>query len=187
MDLKRTISILALALAAFVLGAVSVLYLKRSSIPQDWITIVPDTSPTLFDMAVMKRDIPPPEPGKLEGRVKFLQNDTGIQIGYVLKLPMKANPVSALPAKYRREEKLPNGMTIGPPDQVSYTGKFSFRLEDSDGFTLAKITGPDEYLTAASDNPIQGKTADTVPESVAKRTKKIAVSFDAEKCNVCDE
>lgn len=150
-------------------------------------TAVPDTTPTLFDMAVMKADIPPPEPGRLEGRVKFLERDKGIQIGYVLKLPMKANPVSALPAKYRHETKLESGMTIGPPDQVSYTGKFTFRLEDGDGFTLAKITGPDESLTAASDNPIQGATEDTVPESVAKRTKKIAVSFDASKCNLCDD
>jgi hypothetical protein len=187
MGFKRAISVLVIALVAFVLGAASVLYLKKSSILQGWITIVPDRSPTLFNMAVMKTDIPPPQPGKLEGRVKFLQNDKGIQIGYVLKLPFKPNPVAALPAKYRKETKLENGFTIGPPDQVSYTGKFTFNLEDGDGFTLAKITGPDEYMTAGADNPIQGKTEDTVPESIAKRTKKIAVSFDAEKCNICDD
>lgn len=185
--MKRTLAILIFAVAAFALGAASVLYLKRPSVPQGWITVIPDSSPTLFDMAAMKEDIPPPEPGKLEGRVKFLQRANGIQIGYVLKLPIKPNPVAALPAKYRRETKLPNGFTIGPPDQVSYTGEFTFNLQDGDGFSLAKITGPDESLVAASDNQIQGATEATVPESVVAHTKKIAVSFDAKKCNLCDQ
>jgi hypothetical protein len=187
MGFKKALSIFAIAVVAFVLGAASVLYLKRSSISQDWITIIPDTSPTLFDMAVMKTDIPPPEPGKLEGRIKFLERTGDIQIGYVLKLPFKPNPVAALPAKYRKITKLENSFTIGPPDQISYTGKFTFNLQDADGFSLAKITGPDEYLTAGSDNPIQGTTEATISESIAKRTKRIAVSFDAQKCNICDE
>ena len=187
MSLKRAISLLAIAIVAFILGAASVLYLKRSSVPQGWISIIPDASPTLFNMATMKTDIPPPEPGKLEGRIKFLERSGGIQIGYVLRLPFKPNPVAALPAKYRKETKLENGFTIGPPDQVSYTGKFTFNLQDTDGFSLAKITGPDESLTAGSENQIQGATEATVPESVAARTKRIAVSFDAAKCNICDD
>jgi hypothetical protein len=84
------------------------------------------------------------------------------------------------------ETKLANGMTMGPPDQLSYTGKFTFNLQDDDRFTLAKISGPDETIVAASDNPIQGATEETVPESIAKRAKKIAVSFDASKCYPCD-
>src|SRR5271170_2457216 len=153
--MKRTLATIIIALTAFALGAASVLYLKKSSVPQGWIFIVPDTSATLFDMAAMKTDIPPPEPGKLEGRVKFLERSGGIQIGYVLKLPFKPNPVATLPAKYRKETKLENGFTIGPPDQVSYTGKFTFNLQDVDGFSLAKIIGPDESVTSASDNQIQ--------------------------------
>ena len=134
----------------------------------------------------MRADIPPPEQGKPEGKIKFLRRDNGIQIGYILKLPMKPNPVSALPAKYRHETRLENGFTIGPPDQVSYTGKFTFNLQDADGFSLAKITGTDEEIVAGSENQLQGVTQATVPESVAARTKKIAVSFDAYKCNICD-
>lgn len=99
----------------------------------------------------------------------------------------KPNPVSALPAKYRKETSLGNGFTIGPLDQISYSGAFTFRLEDGDGFTLATVVGPDETLIAASENKLQGSTENTVPESVVKRTKKVAVSFDAKKCNLCDE
>lgn len=187
--MKRTLTLAGVALVAFIFGAASILYLQHTASPtltKGWITVIPDSSPTLFDMAVIKIDIPPPEPGKLEGRVKFLERDKGIQIGYILKLPMKPNPVSALPPKYRHETKLENGMTMGPPDQVSYTGKFTFNLEDEDGFTLAKITGPDERLTAGSGNQIQGATEDTISESVARRTKKIAVSFDASQCYPCE-
>jgi hypothetical protein len=185
--MKRTLTILIVAVAAFACGAASVLYLKRSSVPQNWITIIPDTPSTLFDMAAMKTDIPPPQSGKPEGRVKFLERASGIQIGYVLKLPIKPNPVAALPAKYRKETKLESGFTIGPPDQVSYTGKFTFNLQDADGFSLIRITGPDESLSAGSDNPIQGTTESMIPESIIRRTKKIAVSFDAAKCNLCNE
>jgi hypothetical protein len=137
-------------------------------------------------MDVMKEDIPMPDVGKPQGRVKFLQRDKGIQIGYVLQLPIKPNPVSALPQKYRQETKLDNGLTVGPPDQVSYQGRFIFDLQDSDGFTLAKIVGPLEWFAAASDNPEQGTTDGTAPLSIVQRTKKIAVSFSAEKCNICD-
>lgn len=185
--MKRTLATIIIALAAFALGVTSAIYVKRSTVPQGWITVIPDDSPTLFDIAAMKEDIPPPQPGKLEGKVKFLQRDNGIQIGYMLKLPVKPNPVSALPAKYRQETKLPNGFTIGPPEQVSYTGKFTFNLQDRDGFSLAKITGPDEFLVAASDNNLKGTTEAIVPQSVATRTKKIAVSFDANKCNICEQ
>lgn len=185
--MKRALTIVGVAVLFFVLGAGLVLFLKTTSIPQRWMNAIPDTSPVLFDMAAMKDDIPPPNPGKLEGRVKFLDRDKGTQIGYMLKLPIKPNPVSALPARYRQMTKLENGVTIGPPDQVSYTGKFTFILKDADGFTLAKITGPEETVTAASDNPLQGNTEETVPRSIAERTKQIAVSFDAEKCNLCDQ
>lgn len=45
-------------------------------------------------------DIPWPVTTKPSVRVKFLNRDKGEQLGYVLKLPIKSNPVSALPAKY---------------------------------------------------------------------------------------
>jgi hypothetical protein len=85
--MKRALTIIGVAVASFILGATFVLFVKRapdSTIPKDWITIIPDRNPTLFDISAMKSDIPPPQPGKLEGRVKFLENDKGIQIGYVL-------------------------------------------------------------------------------------------------------
>jgi hypothetical protein len=60
----------------FVLGAGSVLLLKRSpvpSIPQGWIDVKPADTAVLFDMTAMNVDITPPTPGKIEGRIKFLQ------------------------------------------------------------------------------------------------------------------
>jgi hypothetical protein len=185
---KRAIITFGIAILAFLLGAMSILLLRRasnSSVPQGWMNIVPATDPVMFDMAAIKSDIPVPKPGRLSGRVKFLSRDNDLQIGYTLKLPMNPNPVSALPERYRRTTQI-SGFDVGPPDQVIYTGAFTFILRDGDGFTLAKIKGPSENISSASDNPIQGTTEATVPESAAEHTKQIAVSFDAEKCNVCE-
>jgi hypothetical protein len=45
-----------------------------------------------------------------------------VQLGYVLKLPIKPNPTAALPEKYRRKTKDATGMEFGPPEQVLYEG-----------------------------------------------------------------
>ena len=50
-------------------------------------------------------DIPWPDTTKPSGRVKFLNRDKGERLGYVLRLPIKPNPVAALPAKYQKTTK----------------------------------------------------------------------------------
>ena len=186
--MKRLLIIIGVAVVSFITGAVCMFLLMRqpaASVPKDWIKIVPAETPVLFDMTAIRHDIPMPTPGTIEGTAKYLERDKGIQVGYRLKLPIKPNPVSALPEKYRKTSDYGNGFTVGPPDQVSYTGKFTFDFQDADGFSLGKITGQPEILTAAADNSIQGMTDETVSQSIAERAKKIAVSFDAEKCNLC--
>jgi hypothetical protein len=136
--------------------------------------------------AVLNIDIPFPKTTKPSGRVKFLNRDKGQQLGYVLKLPIAPNPTSALPEKYRRKIKRPDGFEEGPPDQVLYEGHFEFTLKDADGFVLTKISGPTEHLSANSDNAVQGTTAEVVSESVIDRTKEVDVNFFATSCNPCD-
>jgi len=117
--------------------------------------------------------------------VKFLNRDKGEQLGYILKVPIKPNPTSALSAKYRKTTKDFNGLEVGPPDQVLYKGHFEFTLKDADGFVLMKLNGPVEHLSAAADNSVQGTTEETIPTSVVQRTKEVDVSFLVTFCNPC--
>ena len=132
--MKRGIITLGIAIVSFALGAASVLLLRKTpnaSMQESWINTVPAVNPVMFDLPAIRSDVPVPKPGKLEGRVKFLNRDNGIQIGYVLKLRMNANPVSPLPEQYRRTTVI-SGFDVGPPDQVSYTGEFTFTLNLGD-------------------------------------------------------
>jgi hypothetical protein len=186
--MKRYLILAGVAVASFVLGAVCVPYLKRatdSTVPKDWITVVPASYRFTFNSAAMRADIPLPTLTGPEGRVKFLNRDKGIQLGYVLKVPIKPLTVSSLPKQYQKTTQ-ENGYTIGPPDQVMYIGHFEFTLKDADGFILAKIAGPSEDLSAGSDNAVQATTEETVPFSAATKVKTVAVSFSAETCNPCD-
>jgi hypothetical protein len=114
--MKRYLILAGVAAASFVLGAVCVLYLKRatdSTVPKAWITVVPESYRIVFNSAAMRADIPLPALTGPEGRVKFLIRDKGIQLGYVLKVPIKPLPVSSLPKKYQKTTQ-ENGYTYGP-------------------------------------------------------------------------
>jgi hypothetical protein len=67
-----------------------------------WIAVVSDGGGFGMSSEALNGDIPWPGTTKPSGRVKFLNRDKGEQLGYVLKLPIKSNPVSALPEKSGR-------------------------------------------------------------------------------------
>jgi hypothetical protein len=183
--MKRKLTLAGVALAALILGATSMYLLQRER-RYAWISVVSDGGGFGMSSEALNGDIPWPGTTKPSGRVKFLNRDKGEQLGYVLKLPIKPNPVSALPAKYRKTTKDATGMEFGPPDQVLYEGHFQFTLKDGDGFVLLKMDGPIEHLSAAAENSVQGATDQTVPDSVIQRTKEVDVGFLVTSCNPCE-
>jgi hypothetical protein len=182
--LKDKLALTAILLVAFILGAIAMSLYKRERASR-WISVVSDSAGFGMSNAALNGDIPWPHTTKPSGRVKFLNRDRGEQLGYILKLPIKPNPVSALPAKYRKTTKEENGLEFGPPDQVLYEGHFEFTLKDADGFVLIKMNGPVEHLSADSENQVQGTTDDVVPQTVIARTKEVNVSFLVTSCNPC--
>ena len=182
---KKTLVRTVILVVAFILGAISISLYKRDRASR-WISVVSDGAGFGMSNAALNGDIPWPHTTKPSGRVKFLNRDKGEQLGYILKLPIKPNPVSALPAKYRKTTKERNGLEFGPPDQVLYEGHFEFILKDADGFVLLKMSGPTEHLSADSENQVQGTTDDTVPGTVIARTKEVDVSFLVTSCNPCN-
>lgn len=183
-QMKRTLALASVAVVAFIIGATS-MYLLHRERRFAWIAVVSDGGGFGMSSEALNGDIPWPGTTKPSGRVKFLNRDKGEQLGYVLKLPIKSNPVSALPAKYRKTTKDATGMEFGPPDQVLYEGHFQFTLRDGDGFVLLKMDGPVEHLSAAAENSVQGTTDQTVPDSVIQRTKEVDVGFLVTSCNPC--
>src|SRR5579864_3344372 len=155
--MKSTLTLAGVAVIAFVIGATAMHLYKRER-THAWIPAVSDSDGIAFTSEALNGDIPWPKSTKPSGRVKFLNRDKGEQLGYILKLPIKPNPVSALPAKYRQTTKDKNGLEFGPPDQVLYEGHFEFTLKDADGFVLLKMNGPIEHLSAAAENEVQGTT-----------------------------
>jgi hypothetical protein len=182
--MKRTFTIIGVAVVSFILGATCV-YLMMRPPGFRWMTAKSDGAGFALTDAALNGDIPWPETTHPSGRVKFLSRDKGEQLGYVLKLPMGPNPTSALPEKYRRTKKDKSGLEFGPPDQVLYEGHFEFTLKDADGFVLMKLSGPTEHISAASDNSVQGMTDGTVPTSIIQRIREVDVRFLVTDCNPC--
>lgn len=183
-SMRRGLIIAGVAIASFILGATSMFLLERER-RSAWISVISDGAGVAMETDALNGDIPWPDTTKPSGRVRFLNRDKGEQLGYVLKLPIKPNPTSALPAKYRRTTKGAGGLEFGPPDQVLYEGHFQFTLKDRDGFVLLKMDGPTDHISAASENSVQGTTGGTVPDSVIERTKIVEVSFLVVNCNPC--
>jgi hypothetical protein len=188
MDFQNAPKLLAVGLASFILGAACMFLLtKHTNAPTTtWFSLSTDGGGVGFSTDVLKSDIPMPSTGKPEGKAKFVDRGSGRELGYVIKLPIKPLPVSTLPEKYRRTTKLDNGLEIGPPEQVHYTGHFEFVLKDADGFVLTTISGPEENLSAGQDNIVQGTTKDTIPWFAVDHTRNIVVSFSVEQCYPCD-
>lgn len=153
--------------------------------PDEWISVTPDTNPLGYETDALVADVPTPWAESLTGKVKFVNRDNGIQLGYVLKLPLKPVLVSTLPEKYRKTEKLPNGFVEGPPDKLHLEGHYNFTLKDSDGFVLQKLTSPKENLETGTNNDTQSMTETSVVSSVAERTKSVVVEFLVTKCYPC--
>lgn len=182
--MKKMFIITGVAVLAFVIGATSI-YLLQKERRYAWISVVSDGGGFGMSSEALNGDIPWPDTTKPSGRVKFLNRDKGERLGYVLRLPIKPNPVAALPAKYQKTTKDATGVEFGPPNQVLYEGHFQFTLKDGDGFVLLKMDGPVEHLSAAAENSVQGTTDQTVPDSVIKRTKEVDAGFLVTSCNPC--
>jgi hypothetical protein len=185
---KRTLTILMVAVVSFVLGAGCIYLVKRQPKPRTsagWITVSVTDFPIGYALDYPIETSPTPKAKGLSGKVKFLTRDNGIQLGYILKIPVEPVPTKSLPLKDQQEEKLPNGFTIGPPDQLHLEGQFDFVLKDADGFELQRISAVQQNIAAGADNERQGTANDIVPPSVVERTKQVTVSFLVKSCYPC--
>jgi hypothetical protein len=128
---------------------------------------------------------PTPKVNGLSGKVKFLTLDNGTQLGYMLKIPIESVPTKSLPLKDQQQTKLPNGTSIGPPDQLHLEGQFV--LKNADGFELQRLSALQQNLSAGDDNEKQGIADSTIPPFMHERTKKVEVSVLVKSCYPCNK
>jgi hypothetical protein len=186
--MRRTLTILAVAVISFVLGASCMYMLKRQPKPNPadgWITLVSDANPMGYEMDALVADVPIPKAKSLSGKAKFVSRDNGLMLGFVLKLPLDPLPTSSLPEKYRKTTKGTDGFVYGPPENLHLEGHYDFVLKDADGFVIQTISSPTENLEAGTENALQGMIETAIPASVKERTKSVVVSFLATKCYPC--
>lgn len=185
--MKRALLIVCTLGVGVVIGGTAVFLLLRSPANIDkWIAVVPNGTGLGFSTKAISVDFSMPDSKKPSGKVKFLSRDKGIQLGYILTLPIDPKPTKDLPAKYTHLKTIQGGMQVGPPDQVELQGNFEFTLKDTDGFVLFQLKGPEHYLVANSQNQVQGTVDEPVPPSIVKRTKIVEVEFYTADCVPCD-
>ena len=120
--MKPSLTLVGVAVIAFILGATGMYMFKREpkgAITSEWIPVKAQEFGVSWAVDIIKTDIPEPKTDPPSGKVKFLNRDRGIQLGYVLNLPIKANPTSALPAKYLKTTKSAGGLEIGHPTKFT--------------------------------------------------------------------
>ena len=185
--MKNSYKLAGVGLGSFILGVVCAFLLPAHThnVPTYWLALSDQNNGIFYKPNAIRADIPLSW-GKLAGKVKFLERDNGLHLGYVVKLPLKSLPVSGLPPKYRKLKPVENGLRVVPGDELAYTGSFEFILKDSDGFTLMSVSSGQETLSAGRDNSVQGATNDTIPRSAAKRTKSVLAHFVVESCYPCE-
>jgi hypothetical protein len=130
--MKRLLTRVGVAVIAFVLGAAGMYILKgepKSGITSEWIPVKAQEFGVSWAIDMIKTDIPEPKTDLPSGKVKFLNRDRGIQLGYVLKLPIKTNPTSVLSAKYLKTTKSAGGLEIGPTRPSSLRWKLHVHAE----------------------------------------------------------
>jgi hypothetical protein len=140
--LKRTLTIPLVAIISFVLGAGCMYFLKRQpNMPASdaWIGVTVTNFPMGYALDYPIGISPTPNVKGLTGKVKFLARDNGTQLGYLLTAPLDPIPTKSLPPKDQQQTKLPDGSTVGPPDQLHLEGQFDFILKDADGFELQRF------------------------------------------------
>jgi hypothetical protein len=188
-QMKRTLTLLIVAVMAFAIGIGGTYLVMRQSKPSNdgWIAVTVTNFPMGYALDYPIGISPTPNVKGLSGKVKFLTRDNGTQLGYILKAPLDPIPTKSLPLKDQQQTKLTDGSMVGPPEELHLEGQFDFILKDADGFELQRISALQLNLAAGDQNEKQGIADGTIPSSVQERTKRVEVSILIKNCYPCNK
>jgi len=93
--MKKRLTLAIISILAFILGAFSMYVFKREhrpSVTTEWIPVKAQEFGVRWAIDIVQTDIPEPKTDPPSGKVMFLNRDKGIQLGYLLKLPIRQIP-----------------------------------------------------------------------------------------------
>jgi hypothetical protein len=166
-------------------GAILFVSLRTPTVPKDWIQLSIERQGYGWTTEAITSEIEIPRVTPPKGRAKFLDRDTGIELGYLITVPIASLDLSKIPAKYHKPQKLASGFEIGPTEQVDYKAHFEFILKDADGFKLIAVSSDPVEAVSGQDNVFQSSANEKIPASVATRTKSIEMNLSLDKCMTC--
>jgi hypothetical protein len=176
------------ALVAAILGAtVAILFVspRTPAVPKGWTQLPIEHQGYGWTTEAITSEIQIPHVTAPKGRAKFLDRETGIELGYLITVAVAGLDVSKIPAKYRKPQKLPGALELGPTEQVDYKAHFEFTLKDVDGFELVAVSSAPVDVLSGQENVFQGLAKEKIPASVATRTKTIQMDMTLDKCSTC--
>ena len=109
-------------------------------------------------------------------------------IAYVAQVRVAPLDKKNVPAKYLKErvEQHKGGpVTTLPLEQVTYAVQFRFDLLDKDGFKLAEVTGPDQWLQSGRTNAFQEVTSKPLNLDLARRIARVRTHMSVLRCESC--
>jgi hypothetical protein len=143
--------------------------------------------------AVLNSDIPLPEIEAIESKIKLIAPPSGDSqrtrvIAYVTQVRVASLERRNIPAKYLRErveQYKGSPLTTLPLEQVTYAVQFTFDLVDKDGFKLAEVTGPKQWLESGKSNMFQEITTQPLDPDLVRRTATLRTHLTVLRCESC--
>jgi len=194
-------SIVLLLIVAFTLGYFtrSRLGQRESTVEDAWpfngsIPLTGSDRPINYHSdALFDADIPLPKLKPSKQKIKLIappsfESQRTRVIAYVIQVRVASLEKKNIPAKYLREriEHYKAGPVTTPPlEQVTYAGQFTFDLVDKDGFILAKVTGPEEWLESGKSNMFQELTTQELDLDLVRRTATVRTHLVVLRCESC--
>lgn len=189
--------LLAACLSSAVAGALLTIFVQAyldSRIPGGWNPVV--TSGAAIDYsspALYEADIPLPHVLSLAGEARFL---TGggyrggrTRVGYKVDVAVESLDRDRIPEHYRSERRRVIGQRAfleRPVEEVVYEVAFLLELKDQRGFRLMHLTGPVHRLESGRNHRFRELIGRAVPISIARRTERIALTMQLQRCISCD-
>lgn len=146
-----------------------------------------------YNSNALLADIPLPEIEAIEAKVKLIPPPSGDGqrtrvLAYVARVRVASLEKKNVPPKYlkeRIEQHKAGPITTLPLEQVTYAVQFAFHLLDKDGFKLAEVTGPDQWLQSGKSNAFQEVTSKPLDLDLARRIAKVRTYLHVLRCESC--
>jgi hypothetical protein len=141
-----------------------------------------------YSTEAFQAEIPLPSIKKFDVKTKFIKPKTYIKgkasLGYIVKVSVGGLDPNDIPDRYKKELKI-GKFTIEPLKEVVYEVHIEFKLYDSDGFELIKLSGPEHNLNSGQTNIFQDIAKELIPIDLMNRCIKIKPYMHIDRCLSC--